>query len=1175
MTPKTKTRKARSGEIRASRVRLRVFATRLNALQASRRSGSLAGRTVLALLFTLAAILSTAAVSASAENSGPPIFELNSETQLLTPDVSLVNRGATEVEASILYEPSDSEVHFEYATSKNGPWTVDSVPVLSRGHQSKILHLLPGTPYYIRAVAVNAYGESVSETGEFTTLPISVPYVSSAQLAEESGKAQEALGVTYADLEAEEVNREGAETAYQFEYAEHPTGPWSLVPGGGGSVTVAENFVKPEVKLTGLAAETTYYVRVKATNVKGTTTEFYPNTRNVGKEPYFEVTTRPAHPMVYSPSVSMTGAFAHVKGTVIADEAETGWRVEYASEPGGPWTVGFSGTILAAEAGVGFHNISGELSGLSPAKTYYVRLFAENEHGHVTSGTTSVETGGPPLVTTFATHVLDGETLRALGSVEPHGYDTHYYFQYVTQEQFAENGFAQASSTPEVDAGSGLDTGSGYPTTLVYANLPGLSSGVTYHYRLVASSSAPGDPVVLGGEQALTVPTPGPGEEPACPNAALRTGPSAALPDCRAYEQVTPVDKEGAQDIETYNNSFAGALVGEDGEHFWLWDPGVQWGASPDPSHSNYQFTRTATGWRMTSITPSSAGPDSYQPEIFNGNLTQVGLGVGWETTDASASANLEFQLGAVGGPYATLTSVPRKYTSELVAASADFSKQILRSEDHSLLGSASGTTTGYDLYEYSAGELRQVNVDGGSPIGSCGARMAEGYEDYDGSGGGSEGGTKASSPHAVSANGSRVFFEAVPGDNCGEPSDLYMRVNGSETVDIGAGSFLAANAEGTQVLLQHDNNGVYEVLLYETETGQTKLLTSLNRSIQTRLIVAEDMNVFYLSTPERLTGEAPPGGGIYRYDIGTETLSFVVQSNEATSSGNNSQSVSPDGRYLYWNSEAVTDVPGGANSATAPSVHTFAVYRYDSAENVVQCMSCASPYDPEPKLESTFQEQGTSHSYDGVPDATVSSANGDYVFFDTTAALVPQDVDGEVAPETSGFGSVHESFGYSTSSDVYEWRKNGVDGCSHIQGCLALISSGTGGEKNVLIGTTESGRDVFFATHSQLAPTDTDSAGDIYDARIGGGFPTSVRPVECEGDACSTPLAPPVDSTPASLSFSGPGNMMSVTVAIPKGKPKTKAKSACKAKAKNKCAGKPRKKAVRKAKKSNHRKGR
>ena len=44
-----------------------------------------------------------------------------------------------------------------------------------------------------------------------------------------------------------------------------------------------------------------------------------------------------------------------------------------------------------------------------------------------------------------------------------------------------------------------------------------------------------------------------------------------------------------------------------------------------------------------------------------------------------------------------------------------------------------------------------------------------------------------------------------------------------------------------------------------------------------------------------------------------------------------------------------------------------------------------------------------------------------------------------------------------------------------------------------------------------QLTPSDTDSAGDIYDVRVDGGFPPPPpRPVECEGDACSTPGSAP-----------------------------------------------------------------
>jgi hypothetical protein len=68
----------------------------------------------------------------------------------------------------------------------------------------------------------------------------------------------------------------------------------------------------------------------------------------------------------------------------------------------------------------------------------------------------------------------------------------------------------------------------------------------------------------------------------------------------------------------------------------------------------------------------------------------------------------------------------------------------------------------------------------------------------------------------------------------------------------------------------------------------------------------------------------------------------------------------------------------------------------------------------------------------------------------------------------------------------------------------------------------------VFFVTADRLVPRDIDSRRDVYDARVGGGFPAPrVLPPVCEGEACQGPLAaPPIFGAPASATFSGPGNL-------------------------------------------------
>ncbi len=148
--------------------------------------------------------------------------------------------------------------------------------------------------------------------------------------------------------------------------------------------------------------------------------------------------------------------------------------------------------------------------------------------------------------------------------------------------------------------------------------------------------------------------------------------------------------------------------------------------------------------------------------------------------------------------------------------------------------------------------------------------------------------------------------------------------------------------------------------------------------------------------------------------------------------------------------------------------------------------------------------------------------SNEGRAFFDSSDALVPQDING--------------------GEDVYEYEPVGVGGCGvglstfvgALRGCVGLISSGAGAGESGFLDASESGDDVFFLTGEQLVPADVDNAFDVYDAHVcGAGGVACVGSVEeppvcVTVDACrAAPLPEPqVFGAPASATFSGPGDV-------------------------------------------------
>ncbi len=301
------------------------------------------------------------------------------------------------------------------------------------------------------------------------------------------------------------------------------------------------------------------------------------------------------------------------------------------------------------------------------------------------------------------------------------------------------------------------------------------------------------------------------------------------------------------------------------------------------------------------------------------------------------------------------------------------------------------------------------------------------------------------------------------------------------------------------------------------------------------------------------LPTSAPEGAPInlYRYDTVAKTTTYVARiyghdypSNRsegwwthATSSllegvaleTNANWYTTPDGRYLLF--ATTSKLSGFDVTEAAPSdcpildvqdpqgTQCTEVYRYDSALPLSEgkagvtdnplCVSC-DPSGERPASDGFFGHAAGPLAPAGG-GVRAMSTNGQCAFFDSADPLVPMDGNGTL--------------------DVYEWEAQGsgrcqtsppagASACGLPQGCVRLLSSGVDAAPTFFLGASADGANVFLGTHARLVKQDTDNAGDLYDARIGGGFPVHEKTGACEGDACQNPSLAQIDATPGSFTF-------------------------------------------------------
>ncbi|HEU4738060.1 MAG TPA: hypothetical protein VFS54_03135 [Solirubrobacterales bacterium] len=735
----------------------------------------------------------------------------------------------------------------------------------------------------------------------------------------------------------------------------------------------------------------------------------------------------------------------------------------------------------------------------------------------------------PPVIEGVATAGIGATEAQLGATIFPGGLSTEYHFEITTLAAWEANGFTGATMIP----GGTIPAESLAAKVTAFAT--GLTSGQSYRFRAVATNSL--GPADEEGQNEATFATYDDASiVTGCTNEALRVGSSALLPDCRAYELVTPADTNGRAPKGT---SFPGSLfsvlqASPTGEAVSF---KIEGGSLPGTTGVGsfygdpYVARRSASGWSSELSGPTGAevtqsAPGGFSPDQSYTTWRSIGTG----------------PLGPVGSIYAEYLHYPDGH-SELLARGSEGSDPTALAK----LITEDGAHVVFSTENESSKEPVKLEPDA-PPTGTTAV-----YDRTIGPKGEEETHTVSLLPGDVTpAAGQNAFFQGASADAEGiafsistKPSGaegtLYLRVNNETTYKIGekvefAGvseggarifyveggnleAFDVASEEvidfaatGDAVAVNVANDGSRAYFVSEEVLGGTNPEGAEAQAGEQNLYLSEEGEISFVATvtDRDVDGEKPPLEAELADGLGlwTEVVGGQVAKDPSR--------LNPDGSVLLFQSRA--------NITGYPESEFPQIYRYDTGAGSLQCISCIptkTPASGGASLESyTFDPISTPNPftpYGFVPNLT---PDGNRVFFDSTEALVSRDSD--------------------KVSDVYEWEANGVGSCAQPQGCVYLISTGQSQQPNFLYGHSSDGRDVFFTTTDTLTGWDSASGSpSIYDARVGGGFPEPVNPGICVGDGCRPSVTPaPVFEKPRA---GGDGDVPPRSKSCPKGKRKVK----------------------------------
>jgi len=709
-----------------------------------------------------------------------------------------------------------------------------------------------------------------------------------------------------------------------------------------------------------------------------------------------------------------------------------------------------------------------------------------------------------------------GETEAELRArIEPNGGVTSYVFEYITEQAFDEAG---GSFTGAQVAGKGTLAASAQGAE-IFAPATGLSPGTSYRFRVVVENAAGSDE-----DQGGFITYPDASVTPACPNQALRTAFSASLPDCRAYELVTPPDTNGrapkgigfvGDGFTTLEASPAGNAVSFVTEGGSL--PGTE--GAGGLNGDLYRSTRGPSGWTSGSAGPSGAestspGPGSTSPD--QGYAFWTASQEGSAVIDGESSHYVRYPDGHSALVGRGELGVDPKALGRLITEGGThivFETFAINGKQPVQLEPDAPPTGTKAVYDRTADEVTHV------------VSLLPGNE------------TPAAGEHAAyigaSTDGAGIAFSIG--------STLYLRVNNATTFKIGESLTFAGVSQGGKRIFYVKAGDLYA---FDTEAEEEIRFTSTGNAIvvnvapqgsrayfvsisviagaganpngefakegKQNLYLSEEGQVRFVATvtPRDVEGELRPDGLVDGLGLWTSALKLRALATDPSR-------LNSDGTVLLFQSQANLDGYDSGGFAQ--------IYRYDSNAERLHCVSCIPTKEPATggaSLQSIAPTQDSPEPFSYFGFVPNLRSDGKRAFFQSTEALVSTDNNGV--------------------QDVYEWEEAGVGSCNRPGGCVYLISSGHSADDNYLYGVSQSGDDVFFITTDVLTGFDAGDTPSIYDARVGGGFPEPGGAEPCVGEGCRPSATPaPSLSAPAKPAVGAKDNVRKKR--CPKGKRKVK----------------------------------